>query len=784
MAEHSPNSNDPTREIKKILGLYLGKWYFFVISVLLALAIAFTVNRYSVPVYNVKLSLLNKKFDAQRGSALTAIPDGSDLFRVKRDLTQEIAILKSYDIVSDALKKLNFKVSYFEKGRVKTTEIYPYYPFTVSLDSASEKVPWGVAIRCSDQGNGTFTLQTDDEEWNQRFNRTTFQFGEQYDVSGMRFKIEQNNPFNDREVLFRLNRHETLIAEYRRNLNIKPINQQTAIFNISLNSPTPKKEVDFLESYTQVVIRKGLEEKFEYARRTTEFINNQLKILNDSINQYKEQLKEYKLYNRELLRGSSFYLAKLDEIEQKKAELDLINEYYAYLKNYMASGDDEEVFLPNIIEINYPFVVEQLKQYQQLKEEETIVINDENNKNPLLSRGAAKLNEKEEKIQEAINLVIEENKKAMASLDKEAGFILNTARNVLDEESDLEYINRMANFSEQLYSTLLEKRVESNIAQASTTSDYKLIDIPKISGPIKPDTTQNYRNALLIGLLLPIGLIYLINWADERIKSDEDLLAMSNIPFLGTIYHSRGSQDLVEGDRLNSAAAESIRTIRANLQFFLNTNGKKGAKIILVTSAISSEGKTFSAKNLAYFMALSGKKTLIINADLRKKNYYEELQNNADKPGLSNYLAGVVDEIDFIIPSQKENLYLLHSGDIPPNPTELLLNKRLDEFFKRVSPDFDYIVIDTSPIGLFSDTLELCKHANLSLFIVRQNFTKKGAIRLFDRIYNEKKVNNAAFILNDTRPNNRGYGYGYKYGYDNYYNYNRKNWFQRIVSKN
>jgi len=332
-------------------------------------------------------------------------------------------------------------------------------------------------------------------------------------------------------------------------------------------------------------------------------------------------------------------------------------------------------------------------------------------------------------------------------------------------ERQLINLNRTHELSEGLYVFLMQKRAEAGITTAATTSDARLVNAAAVKALITPKPRQNYLVALFLGLLLPAGFIFLKDLLNNKVTSAEDIAKLTTLPLLGMVGHSRKEQTGLIDQNPKSALAEAFRTVRSNLRFMTSVTPDQG-KIFVVTSSISGEGKTFSAKNLAYIFAISGERTLLINADMRKPN------NNTDFGvssglGLSNYLAGYVSLNEVLHHTLQENLHILPSGDIPPNPSELLMGKRMGDLVKELKSRYDYIILDTPPVGILSDGLELMQLADANIFMVRQAYTFKSFLTSIQQQYESGKIHNTAILFNDVdyKKLNYGYGYGYGYGY-------------------
>jgi capsular exopolysaccharide synthesis family protein len=387
--------------------------------------------------------------------------------------------------------------------------------------------------------------------------------------------------------------------------------------------------------------------------------------------------------------------------------------------------------------------------------------------------------ELEKNILESMDNIIKANEIAIQEIEKKMEDMIDSADDLLSEETQYMNFERIFSLNERFYTLLLTKKAEAAIAQASQESDYEVLDYPGVTGPpILPKVRKNYMLALVLGAGIPIGIIILLNYLNPYIITIEDLKKYSKIPLLGMIGHSRRESMLIVKTNPKALLAESFRKIRANLKYF--SEGFNGGNTILITSSVSGEGKTFTSINLGYIYALSGKKTLLLGADMRKPAF-DKFFELREEEGLSNYLAGVCNYDKLLHNVLLDDLFVIHSGTIPPNPSELLLGKRMNELMVRLKKDFDIIIIDSPPIGLVSDTIEMLKYSEVNLIIVRQNKTHKAALSGINNLYHEGKLGNCAVVYNDINYSrlsysyNYGYGYGYSYGYGYGYGYSYGN---------
>ncbi len=402
-----------------------------------------------------------------------------------------------------------------------------------------------------------------------------------------------------------------------------------------------------------------------------------------------------------------------------------------------------------------------------LKMEQKVKSNKLVNKSPLFTLeqegNAEMIEELERNILGSIENIKESNEISIVEMDKKVESLINSIDDLLREERQYMNFERVFSLNERFYTLLLTKKAEAAIAQASQESDYEVLDNPQVVGmPIVPQVRKNYLLAILFGAGIPIGIIILLNYLNPYIITIEDLKKYSRIPLLGIVGHSRRESSLIVKSYPKSLMAESFRKLRANLKYM--SNGQIENNTILITSSVSGEGKTFTSTNLGYIYALSGKKTLLLGADMRKPAFDEFFEIRKDE-GLSNYLAGVCSYEKLLHQVLLDELFVIHSGTIPPNPSELLLGQKMNELMTRLKKDFDVIIIDSPPIGMVSDAIELLKYSNVNLIIVRQRKTHKDAMSDINHLYLDNKLGSCAVVYNDIHYSKLSYGFGYSYGY-------------------
>lgn len=762
-------NKDSLEDVKIILAKILRKWYWVVLALAVAITAAVLYIRYQDPIYVVKASFISRKFDDRRTSLIPSLTEFVG-YSERIEVFQQIPILKSESRIIETLSRLDFDVSYMVEGNIKTTELYKGNPYKVVTLDSSKSIPYNQEIYLRKINAQSYSLYSLDEQINNRFINQKFLFNVDQILNGWKFNIrhDHGNGINpDYDYFFIMHHPRSLMGVYRSKLNINWAMEGSAILNVSMNSELPEKEYDFLNTYLEVIIDMGLQEKNEHLVNSIQFIDEYMMDITDTILNYQIKIDQFRLSNRDIVSGSALIIDRLNLLDDEKATITLENSYYDYIEEYIQINRDEMVFAPNLIGLQVPPLEGLVGQYMQGKWAEQQDKNEFNEKNPLVIKSDDKFEKIEDNIYESLKNLRLLNVEKMSAINKKSEFFISSVSDLQVEYREFAFMERMKILYEELHDQLLARRTDAYISKASATSDYQMVTAPSYNNvAIYPNKNKIFMFAVVFGLGLPIGLIFLVDLINPKVVSKEDLKKHSDIPIIGSVGHFKGKSGLVVLDKPKSQVSESFRVIRANLEYI--DSDHEGPKIILITSSISGEGKTFCSTNLAYTYANMGKKTILIGGDMRRpalaKNFDLEKAH-----GLSNYLSGQ-DELEGIIyASNNSNLNVIPGGHVPPNPAELLTSNRMKELMKFVREQYEVIIFDTPPIGLVSDTVELIKYSITPVLIVRQNVTYKKSLDAITEMHHAGKFKNLGIIMNDVNFSKYDYGsyYGRSYGYGN-----------------
>ena len=754
--------------IKRITGRVLQYWYLVILSLIIALGIAFLINRYADRIYPSKISLIIKESEEVSGSA--EILYNNPLVDPYRNFYNEIYIIKSIPLIQEVVEELNLMISYRHEGNVRTSEVYNLFPFTTILLSDSTNV-----------AGGSFRFKIlNDEKFIIKLNENSSiegSFNDTINLNGIELYFAKPDNvslhrFDGVEFILTIQNSLQLAKQFAARLTIEWAEQGSSVVNIGLTGEVPEKNVDFLNQLAVEYAEYDLEKKVQTASKTIDFIERQLSEIEDSLTIYETKLENFKVqnYTTELDSRSATLLANLENLESEKGEILIYKNYFDYLRNYLNNPDKEleQVVLPTMVGINDAVINNLLTRLLDVQNTIKQLPDQVENNNPLVNTAYKQLQEIKRQLLESIKNIEKTQQIALQRLNEKSNTIEAQLASLPATQRRLITINRNYKFSERLYDFLIQKKTEADITKASSTSDIAVVNPAVSGGPISPDVMRNYLLAGAAGLGLPIILFILFEVMNRKVQSKEDIETITNIPFVGSVGHAKQESNLMVYHKPKSGMAEAFRAIRSNLNYFTEAKDKKA---FLITSSISGEGKTFSSINLATVLAFSGKRTVIIGADMRRPRIFDDfnLKNNI---GLSSYLSDQKGLDECIQETFIDNLSLLTAGPVPPNPSELLLKDKFSKLINLLKERFDYILIDSPPIALVTDALVIAQYVDHVIFIVRQNRTPQDALQNINEFYKTGKLDKLSILFNDIKKTGLGYGYGKGYGY--YYGYGYK----------
>jgi len=769
-------------DINRSISLFISNWYWFAIALFISLSIAYGVNRYSEKIFSVSSSLLIN--DNQYGggnSAIGNIVPGGDIFRTNQNLINEMGILRSFMLNKKVMEELKeFNVVYIGVGRrrIVETRMYKTCPFKVTYNSIyMQKIGEKVTIELL--SDTMFTLKIN----NGRNFEKTMRVGEWFTEMGYNFVIEPRNPggklmdyTTSNHYTFYFTTPESLANEYRSKLYVGPIEKDASLVILSVSGYVTEQEADYLNKLMEIYIEYGRSYKAETATKTMEFIDQQIRIISDSLKKTEDNMAVFRKNNSyfDPTQEGGRIKGRLEEYDNERITYELQMKYYNYLTEYLKNNSNSEAIIsPSAIGITDPNIFLYVNELSNVQNEKSKLALNIETSQPAITLMENQAEKARGALMENVREGIEVLKLSIKDLDRKIALVKEELRNLPATEREYIIVQREFDINNTVYTYLLEKRAETGIAKASIVSDNREIDNASQfrASLIKPKIRKNYIMALILGLMVPMAAIVLIDFLNDKVIDKKDVENKTRVPVIGFISHDDSKSGIPVVEKSGSSLAESFRSIRTSLKYFIKDNEKT---VIAVSSTISSEGKTFISINLASIIAMLGKKVVIMGLDLRKPglNKVFEYENS---PGLSTYLSGNCIYEDVIKQTQIKNLFYAPSGPIPPNPAELIETGLMKEFIERTRAEFDFIIIDTPPIAIVTDALLLAPYVDVNLYIVRQRYTSRNTLDIIEELYTKGNLKNMAIIVNDINLSGYyGYGMRYKYslGYRYSYGYN------------
>ncbi len=781
-----PNS-DAFNLKNKLYTLWKGK-FFIIFCLAITLSIAWWKTYYATPVYTIGAALQVK--DNRKSSSPVNLLYSKEMFGGSKSLSAEIKFIRSYPFIKKVCEKMDMRIYYYQEENIRTTEIYPIQnaPFEVIInikaDSNLVKLP---NYKIKFVNSEKFVLMNSYEEWS---NARSYKFGETISEDGITFKVLNKNLIKEVVYGFYFTNPSSLSRQFLERLSAYA-EEDASLIRLNLTSSVPQRANDFITTIMQEYIAYGLEDKNLEAIRTIDFIDKQLSQIRDSLFLIENKIQNFRSNNKFIIGEGAIgrNLKQYTSLEEENRSLQMKGKYLDYLITYIKENNNYRgITTPAAVGVKDGIANTLIERLVDLQIQREVFLEKGNTKNPFLLEINIEIEKVKESLLEHLNNT-KLNDKMTAEDIKNRISNLNSQMNSLPSaERKLVNINRLYTINEEIYILLLNKRMAASIAQAAAREDSKILEPPFNYGAISPNAKQNYLMALLLGLIIPIGLMYLKEFFKNTIETLDEIKSISTVPILGVVMRSKKKKETkgipLMYNQPKSALAESFRSIRSNLLFLM-----RGAttKVLMISSSISGEGKSFCSTNISISLASTGRRTILIVADMRKPQIYVPMPNdNYNQDGLSTYLIGnkKVDEV--IQVTSVPNLDVIYSGAVPPNPSELLIGTPMDTLIEELKKQYDYVIIDTPPLGLVSDALILGKYTDAIIYVVRQDRTPIEKLKGLERIYNDQMLKNVGIVFNDVKARSvEAYGYG-SYGGYGYYEENDidLSWWRKIIKKN
>ncbi len=773
--------------IQELLFRYLIHWPWFVVSIIICIACAWGYLRLTTPIYNISATVLIK--DEKKGGGASM---SSDLEKMglegfvssSSNVDNEIEVLRSKSLAREVVNNLGLFVTYMDEDEFPSKELYHTSPVLVSLThQEADKLPGRMEINMILQPTGALGVQitVGEKEYRKQFDKLPAVFPT--DEGTIAFFANNDtlsavcpeNITKERHITAFINRPFSVLKEYVNSLSIAPTSKTTSVVVISLENTNTRRGRDYINKLLEMYNINANNDKNEVAQKTAEFIDERIGIISKELGSTEQDLENFKRSAgiTDLSSEAQIALTGNAEYEKKRVEnqtqINLVMDLQRYMK-----GNEYEV-LPSNIGLQDAASAGAIDRYNQMLVERKRLLRTSTENNPTIINLDTSIRAMRTNVQATLDATLKGLQITKEDLAREASRYSRRINDAPTQERQFVSIARQQEIKSGLYLMLLQKREENAITLAATANNAKIIDEALADdNPISPKKMLVYLAALVLGVGLPVGVIYLIGLTKFKIEGRADVEKLTSLPVVGDIPladEKTGSIAVFENQ--NNLMSETFRNVRTNLQFMLE-NGKN---VILVTSTISGEGKSFISANLAISLSLLGKKVVIVGLDIRKPGLNKVFNIPKKEHGITQYLTNTTANLmDFVQPSDiNKNLFILPGGTVPPNPTELLARGGLEKAIETLKANFDYVILDTAPVGMVTDTLLIGRVADLSVYVCRADYTHKAEFTLINELAENNKLPNLCIAVNGLDLNSRKYGYYYGYGkYGKYYGYGKR----------
>ena len=786
-------SKEENIDVKELLFKYLIHWPWFVGAVVACLIAAWVYLYMSTPVYTISATVLIKD-DKKGGSAgmLSGLESlGLDgMISSSQNIDNEIEVLRSKTIVKEVVEDLGLYISYTDEDEFPSRNIYKTSPVQVSLTPQEADLleePMIVKMALQPQGSMDVTVKIDDDEYQKHFEKlpavfptdkgTLAFFLTPDSVLSSKKTLEETTDLEKttRNITATINKPLTVAKWCCKNMTIEPTSKTTSVAVISLKNSNVQRGKDFINKLLEMYNINTNNDKNEVAQKTAEFINERIGIISKELGSTEKDLESFKRGAgiTDLTSDAQIALTGSAEYEKKRVEnqtqINLLQDLQKYMQN-----EGYEV-LPSNIGLQDLNLAAAINRYNDVLVERKRLLRTSTENNPTIINLDTSISAMKENVQVSLDRVLRGLFITKADLDREASRYSRRISEAPGQEREFVSIARQQEIKAGLYLMLLQKREENAITLAATANNAKIIDEAIADdAPVAPRSKITYLIALILGVGIPVGVIYLLELTKFKIEGRADVEKLTSAPIVGDIPLTDEKQGAIAVfENQNNLMSETFRNVRTNLQFMLG-NGKK---VILVTSTVSGEGKSFISGNLAISLSLLGKKVVIVGLDIRKPGLNKVFNISKREQGITQYLANPEKNLmDLVqLSDVSKNLYILPGGTVPPNPTELLARDGLDKAIETLKKNFDYVILDTAPVGMVTDTLLIGRVADLSVYVCRADYTRKNEYTLINELIDGNKLPNLCTVINGLDLKKRKYGYYYGYGkYGKYYGYGKR----------
>lgn len=752
-------------------------WYLFVIAIIIALGIAYLQNRKWLPSYYSQGTIIIKETVGYGGSN-SVLMQGFGVDAGYKNVQNQLIMLKSYDLACRVVDSLPYlRAEYVTQGRFKKRNLYRESPIVVEPEMVQEHT-YGLLFQVDFESNGMVKITSTDED---RPLSLRAHYGELIDCPMFKATIWPTDRLVESgRIYFRFRSREGLASEIMNRISLNFITEGSTVLALGLVSETPARDCEIIDKLAEIFLLQNLEQKNEVAENSIRFINEQLATLQESLQQSEGAMTDFRQENK-FVDVSSYagqLMSKISTYDQEMMSMRLRETYFDYLTKYLETNlESGAVIAPTSLGLNDAALITLVQQLNDLR----IQRGELSEKNVYY----AKFTKDIENVKSMINEIVESMRASLEiekkDLDKRYAEVEKEIKKLPTKELQMVAIERNYRIDDNYYTFFLQKRAEAEIQKASNTPDNTILDKARTISTVNSKTKRNNNTtALLLGIIIPLVLVIASELLNNKLRTTKDVEKISPFRLIGTVRHAKSQNPTLVRDHPRSSYAEMLRSIRTRMEFIVK---RKDKMVVCITSTESGDGKTFLSSNLAALFSMSGKKTLLMDLDIRKPNIHTKLGLEGGV-GLSNYLIGDC-ELKDTLANSPFDFDIMRAGTIAPNPGELIHSDKLAETIKLLREKYDFIVIDTSPIGLVPDAYTILELSDIGLYVIRcmqtnKSFCKQTLQEISEVVDTPEKVQ---IVLSDIpTEGHSGYGYGYGYGYSGYgygsssygYGYGRK----------
>lgn len=790
--DNMQESQEGKIDIQELLFKYLIHWPWIAGAVVICLVSAWIYLKMSTTVYNISATVLIK--DEKKGGASSQLSELENLglgglFSSSENFDNELEVLRSKTLAKEVVQQLNLYISYMDEDEFPARDMYKNSPIQVNLtpqeaDRLSESMI--VEMVLQSQGGLDVNVTVGEKEYQKHFDKLPAIFPT--DEGTLAFfqtpdsvltKYVEDGEIEDKKTIRNIKAtisNPVAVARwYCEKLSIEPTSKTTSVAVISLKNSSLRRGQDFINTLLERYNSNTNDDKNVVAQKTAEFIDERIGIISKELGSTEESLESFKRNAgiTDLVSDAQIALTGNAEYEKKRVEnrtqISLVEDLWSYINR------DEYEILPANIGLQDAALTGAIDRYNEMLVERKRLLRTSTESNPAIINLSTSIRAMKANVRATLEGTLKGLQITKADLDREAKRYSQRISNAPGQEREFVSIARQQEIKAGLYLMLLQKREENAIALAATANNARIIDEAIADEiPVSPKKRMIYLVALVLGVGIPVGIIYIINLTKFKIEGRTDVEKLTAIPIVGDVPltdEKEGSIAVFENQ--NNLMSETFRNIRTNLQFMLEND----KRVILVTSTVSGEGKSFISANLAISLSLLGKKVVIVGLDIRKPGLNKVFRLSTKEKGITQYLANPESDLMNLVQQSdvNKNLYILPGGTVPPNPTELLAREGLDKAIETLKKKFDYIILDTAPVGMVTDTLLIGRVADLSVYVCRADYTHKAEFTLVNELAENKKLPNLCTVINGLDLKRRKYGYYYGYGkYGKYYGYGKR----------